>query len=77
MDEASFNRIKKVWIAREYKIIDNIEEMADDLYYDIVKYGKVIPKRIDIIKSMKFKVLKDLVKKIDFTNYSVVKMKNK
>ena len=77
VDEESFNRIKKVWIAREIKMIDNIEDMADDLYYDIVKYGKVIPNKIDIIKSMKFKVLKDLVKKIDFTNYSVVEMKNK
>lgn len=74
VDESSFNRIKKVWISREIRNVDNIEEMADSLYYDILKYRKVIPNKIDIIKNMKFKVLKDIVKKINFKNYSVVKM---
>jgi predicted Zn-dependent peptidase len=74
IDEESFNRIKKVWISREIKMIDDIEESADNIYYDIIKYNKIIPNKIDIIKSMKFKVLKDLVKKIDFKNYSIVKM---
>ena len=74
IDEESFNRIKKVWIAREIKLIDNIEDTADNLYYDILKYKKVIPNKIDLIKNMKYKVLKDLIKKIDFENYSVVKM---
>ena len=75
IDEESFNRIKKVWIAREIKGIDNIEESVDTLYYEIVKYNKIIPNKIDIIKNMKFKVLKDLIKNIDFSNYSIVKMK--
>ena len=74
IDEESFSRIKKVWIAREIKLIDNIEDTADNLYYDILKYKKVIPNKIDLIKNMKYKVLKDMIKKIDFENYSVVKM---
>lgn len=74
VDESSFNRIKKVWISREIRNVDDIEEMADSLYYDILKYRKVIPNKIDIIKNMKFKVLKDIVKKINFKNYSIVKM---
>ena len=74
VDEESFDRIKKVWISREIKMIDNIEEAADNLYYDILKYKKVIPNKIDIIKNMKFKVLKDIIKKINFKNYSIVKM---
>ena len=74
IDEESFERIKKVWIAREIKMIDNIEDASDNLYYDILKYKKVIPNKIDIIKNMKYKVLKDLVKKIDFKNYCIVEM---
>lgn len=74
VDEESFERIKKVWISREIKSIDNIEDTADNIYYEVLKYGKVIPNKIDIIKNMKFKVLKDLIKKIDFNNYSIVKM---
>ena len=77
VDEESFNRVKKVWIAREIKMIDDIEETADNLCYDILKYNKVISNKIDIIKNMKFKVLKDLVSKIDFTNTSVVTMNKK
>ncbi len=74
IDEESFERIKKVWIAREIKMIDNIEDASDNLYYDILKYKKVIPNKIDIIKNMKYKVLKDLVKEIDFKNYCIVEM---
>ena len=74
VDEESFNRIKKVWISREIKTIDNIEEEADNLYYDILKYRKVMPNKIEIIKNMKFRILKDMIKKIDFSNYSIVKM---
>lgn len=74
VDEESFNRIKKVWIAREIKMIDDIEGMADNLCYDLIKYKKVISNKIDIIKNMKFKVLKDLVKNTNFKNYSIVKM---
>ena len=74
VDEESFERIKKVWIAREIKYVDDIEAMADSFCYDLIKYKRIIPNKIDIIKNMKFKVLKDLIKKINFKNYSVVKM---
>lgn len=74
IDEESFNRIKKVWIARKIRAVDDIEAMADSMCYDLIKYGKVIPNKIDIIKNMKLKILKDIIKKIDFKNYSVVKM---
>ena len=74
IDEESFDRIKKVWIAREIKMVDDIEGMADSFCYDLIKYKKVIPNKIDIIRNMKFKVLKDMVKKINFNNYSIVKM---
>jgi len=74
IDEESFNRIKKVWISREIKMVDNIEEEADNIYYDVLKYKKIIPNKIDIIKNMKFKVLKDIIKNVNFKNYSIVKM---
>ena len=77
IDEDSFNRIKKVWQAREIKMIDSIEETVDSAYNDIINYRRIIPNKLDIIKSMKYKVLKDLIKKIDFKNRSIVKMTNK
>ena len=77
IDEASLKRIKKVWISREIRSIDKVEDTFDTIYDDIVKYKEVIPNKIDMIKSMKLKVLKDLIKKIDFTNISIVKMEKK
>ena len=77
IDEDSFNRIKKVWISREIKAIDSIDCTVDNSYNDILNYKKIIPNKLDIIKNMKYKVLKDLIKKIDFKNISVVKMDRK
>ena len=77
IDEDSFNRIKKVWLSREIKSIDSIDETVDSTYHDILNYRKIIPNKLDIIKSMKYKTLKDLIKKIDFKNISIVKMERK
>ena len=77
IDEDSFNRIKKVWLSREIKSIDSIDETVDSTYHDILNYKKIIPNKLDIIKNMKYKVLKDLIKKIDFKNISIVKMERK
>ena len=77
IDEASFNRIKKVWTSREIKSIDSIDDTVDNMYHDILNYKKIIPNKLDIIKNMKYKTLKDLIKKIDFKNISIVTMNNK
>ncbi len=74
IDEESFERIKKVWIANEVKMMDTIEGCVDILYDDILKYRKVIPNKINCIRNLKFSVLKQIINQIDFTNYSVVKM---
>ena len=74
VNENDFTRIKKVWIAKEIRMIDNIDETVDNLYSDILNYKKIIPNKLSIIKSMKFKQLKDLINDIDFNNISVVTM---
>ena len=72
--EKDFHRIQKVWIANEVRMIDNIDATVNNTYDDIIKYRTIIPNKIDCIKKMKYKVLKDLIKEIDFKNTSVVKM---
>ena len=74
IDKESFERIKKVWIASEVKIYDNVDLVVGNSYYDILKYGEIIPNRIEMIKKMKYKKLEELVKSIDFDNISIVKM---
>lgn len=72
-----FERIKKVWIANEVKMIDSINSTMSNLYDDIIKYGEVIPNKIQIIRKMKFEKLNQLLKKIDWNNKCIVKMEKK
>ena len=73
-DEKTMNRIKKVWISSEVRMIDSIDATVNNLYDDILKYHIIIPNKIDLIKNMKLRVLKDLIKEIDFKNSCIVKM---
>lgn len=73
----TFERIKKVWIANEVKMIDDIEREESNLFDDIISYNKIVTDRIEIIRNMSYKTLTDLISKIDFTNMSTLKMFNK
>ena len=75
--EKTFERIKKVWIANEVKMIDNIDSTVNNIFDDIIRYNRIIQDRVDIIRNMNLKVLEKLIKEIDFKNTSVVKMINK
>ena len=73
----TFERIKKVWIANEVKMIDHIERTENNLFDDIINYNTIMNDRISRIRKMNNKTLEELLKKIDLTNISVVKMLNK
>lgn len=75
--EKTFNRIKKVWIANEVKMIDNVDSTVSNIYDDIIKYNKIIPDKVNKIRSLKLKTLTELINKIDFNNISIVKMESK
>ncbi|MBQ2640074.1 MAG: insulinase family protein [Bacilli bacterium] len=74
LDQESFERMKKVWIANEVRMTDSVDSYISNLYDDIIGYDKVITNRIDLIRKMKFSKLQKLVKELDFSNYSIVKM---
>ena len=75
--EKTFERIKKVWIANEVKMIDNIDSTVNNIFDDIIKYNRIIPDRIDVIRNMKLETLEKLIKELDLKNISVVKMISK
>ena len=77
VSERSLERIKKVWIANEIKMIDNPDKTQSNLFDDIITYRKVIPNRIEIIKKMNIKELEKLVKGLDLSHVSIIKMLNK
>ena len=74
LEEKTFERIKKVWIANEVKMIDNMDSTVSNTFSDIIDYRRVIPNKVEIIRNMNINTLKSIVKKIDFKNISTVKM---
>ena len=72
--EEDFLRMKKVWIANEVKIADYLEATVNNIYDDIIRYNKIIPNRVDLIRKMKLTKLNTLISKIDFTNTSIIRM---
>ena len=77
VSKKDFERIKKVWIANEVKMIDSITRTESNVFDDIIRYNKVIDDRIDAIKNMSMKNMEKLIKEIDLNEISIVKMINK
>ena len=72
--EEDFIRMKKVWIANEVKMIDDIDSTVNNIFDDFLRYKTIIPNKIERIKKLDLNALRELVKKIDFNNMAVVKM---
>ena len=77
ISEKTFERIKKVWIANEVKMIDTVDATVNNMFDDIIKYNRIIPNRVDLIREMNLKTLEKLIKEIDFKNTSIIKMISK
>ena len=65
-------RIKKVWIASEIRMIDNIEMTVDNIYSDYIMYNDVYLNRIEYIKKLNIKRLNKFIDLLDLSNQSIV-----
>lgn len=74
INKNDFERIKKVWIANEVKMIDDVDSTVNNLYDDIIRYKEVIGDKVDRIRSLDFDIMNEIVEKINFNNIAVVKM---
>ena len=74
ISEEDFNRTKKVWIANEVRVIDDLAKADIILLDEIINYRRIIPNKIDLIKNMKLSKLNNMINKIDFDNISIVEM---
>ena len=72
IDEKDFERIKKVWIANEVKMIDYVETTVSNIYDDMIRYHKVIDNKVDLIRKLNIKKLRDLISRMKFNNRSKV-----
>ncbi len=72
--EEEFNRMKKVWIANEVKVMDDVSLVVDNMFDDIVKYKDVVPNKLDIIRGLSMDTVKKIIKGIDSSNKSICVM---
>ncbi len=72
ISKEEFERIKRVWIASEIRMIDNVEITVDNIYSDLIQYNKLYDNRIDIIKNLDIKELKKFIKCLDLSNQTLV-----
>ena len=69
---SDIERIKKVWIASEIRMIDNIEATVDNIYSDLIMYDDVYLNRIDCIRNLNIKQLNLFIDKLDLSCQSLV-----
>lgn len=72
VSEEDINRLKKVWISSEVIMIDNINMTLENIIDDIIEYGKVIPNKIPIYRSLNKNEYDKYLSKIDFNNSSTL-----
>lgn len=75
--EEEVERLKKVWISSEIMMIDNIGISLENIVEDIIDYGKVIPNKIEIYRSLNLEDYNKTLASIDFDNASLVVIKPK
>lgn len=74
IDEESFEREKKLWIANEIRTIDSPVNSLYSILDDLLDYNKVIPNKIEIIKKLKYSTLEEVKKSLSFNNIAIVKV---
>lgn len=72
IEEIELERLKKVWISSEVMMIDNVSVTLDNIASDIIEYGKMIPNKVEIFRSLNLKEYNEIMSKLDFTNSSTV-----
>ena len=74
-DEKELERKKKVLISNEVFSYENVEMVNDMIVDNIIFDNKIEDNMIGLIDSINMKELKEIVKKIDFNNKSIVILK--
>ena len=73
--EADFNRKKKVLISNEILAFESVETVNDIIIDNIIYDNKLEDNPIEIIKSLTYKELKELIKELDIKNTNTVIVK--
>ena len=74
VDEDSFEREKKIWIANEIRAIENPLSTLYNILDDLLDYNEFIPNKIECIKKLNFQTLLELKELLHFSNKAIIKI---
>ena len=72
--EEDLERLKKVWISSEVVKTDYADSLVDTVVDDLINYHKIITNYVELIKNMNIMTMKEVIKGLDFTNRSIVRV---
>ena len=72
ISKAELERIKRVWIASEIRMIDSVELTVDNIYSDLIMYDQVYSNRIELIHNMNIKTLNKVIKNLDLSFFYII-----
>ena len=74
IDEESFEREKKLWIAHEIKAVETPMSILYMILDDILDYDKVIPNKVEYIKNLSYENLKKVKDRLKYNNKVIIKI---
>ena len=73
VDEKTFTRKKKMFLNNLILGFENIEDVEDMITNHIIRVNHLINNSYNLLKNMKYQEMKNVLKSIDFNNYSILK----
>ena len=73
VDEKTFTRKKKMFLNNLILSFENIEDVEDMITNHIIRVNHLINNSYNLLKNMKYQEMKNVLKSIDFNNYSILK----
>lgn len=74
IDVSEIERLKKVWISSEIRMMDYVSNVGNSIFNDIVDYNEPILNRVDLIRKMNKRVLDQVVSNLDTSNCTFLKV---
>ena len=74
VDEKTFTRKKKMFLNNLILGFENIEDVEDMITNHIIRVNHLINNSYNLLKNMKYQEMKNVLKSIDFNNYSILKV---
>lgn len=68
ISQEEMERLKKVWISSEIRMMDYVNSVGNLIYTDLIAYRRPVLDRVEKIRGMNYKTLEQVLKVLDLSN---------